>query len=168
LSARPGILPCIHRWIVPRACARFLFSREIMKRKRASQKQLESLCGQLHPDDGVDPSEFFRPSRKREAAHRKVQQLCQQVAETLSLVLGEEFDELRIVSVSPAPDTSQLAVLVAPAVAGSPVDPTAIMSRLSAAAGRLRAEVASAITRRRAPKLLFHFVALPAGGEEET
>ena len=120
------------------------------------------LCGELHPDDGLDPTEFFRPRRKLDSSRRKTRQLCHQVAETLSLVLSGEFDdelrELRIVSVTPAPDASQLLVLVAPAVAGNNLNPDAVLAKLGLASARLRSEAAAAITRRRAPKLLFQFV----------
>jgi hypothetical protein len=134
-----------------------------MNRKRSSKKQMQLLCGEVHSDDGVDPTEFFRPTRKSNSNHRKAQQLCHQVADTLSLVLsgefGEELRDLRVVAVTPAPDVTQLLVLVAPAVAGSTVDPDTVIAKLTAVAGRLRSEVAMSITRRRAPKLLFQFVA---------
>ncbi len=134
-----------------------------MNRKRFSKKQMQSLCGEIHSDDGVDPTEFFRPTRKSNSNHRKAQQLCHQVADTLSLVLsgefGEELRDLRVVAVTPAPDATQLLVLVAPAIADSNVDPDAVIAKLAAVAGILRSEVVMAITRRRAPKLLFQFVA---------
>jgi ribosome-binding factor A len=140
-----------------------------MSHKRFSKKQMQSLCGEVHSDDGVDPNEFFRPSRKRSGSLRKVQQLCRQVADTLSLVLGGEFGEelrdLRIVAVTPAPDASQLLVLVAPAVGAGRAAPDDVRASLAAATGRLRSEVASAITRRRAPKLLFQYVDGQAGEE---
>lgn len=142
-----------------------------MNRKRVSKQEMQSLCGEIHPDDGVDPKDFFRPSRRRNSNHRKAQQLCQQVAETLSLVLsgdfGEELSDLRIVAVTPAPDATQLLVLVAPAFADRMLDPNVVMARLTAAAGHLRSEVASAITRRRAPKLLFQFFAGSTGEEAQ-
>jgi hypothetical protein len=47
-----------------------------MNRKRFSKKQMQSLCGEIHSDDGVDPTEFFRPTRKSNSNHRKAQQLC--------------------------------------------------------------------------------------------
>jgi ribosome-binding factor A len=56
-------------------------------------------------------------------------------------------------------------VLVAPAVASNELNPDAVLAKLAAAAGRLRSEVAAAITRRRAPKLLFQFVAGQSEGE---
>lgn len=140
-----------------------------MTRKRISEKKLQPLCGEVHPDDGIDPAEFFRPTRKRNSNHRKAQQLCHQVADTLSLVLSGEFGQalrdLRIVGVRPAPDASQLLVLVAPAIADDSLDPDAVIAELTVAAGRLRSEVAAAITRRRAPKLLFQLVAGPSAEE---
>jgi ribosome-binding factor A len=140
-----------------------------MNRKRPSKKQMQSLCGEIHADDCIDPTEFFRPARKRNKNHRKAQQLCHQIADTLSLVLsgelGDELADLRVVSVSPAPDSTQMLVLVAPAVPDSVIDPEAVIARLEEVAGRLRCEVASAISRRRAPKLLFQFIAGQSSAE---
>lgn len=169
LSLGPGSLASFSRINLFDTCALLLralsplHEREHMNRKRVSKKRMQSLCGEVHPDDGVEPAEFFRKGRKKNPNHHKAQQLCHQVADTLSLVLngdfGEELRDLRIVAVTPAPDASQLLVLVAPAVAGDSPDPDAVLARLAAAAGCLRSEIAGAITRRRAPKLLFQFVA---------
>jgi ribosome-binding factor A len=133
-----------------------------MNRKRFSKRSMQPLCGEIHSDDGIDPHEFFRSARQKSNQNRKVLQLCRQVAETLNLVFsnefGEEIGDVRVVAVAPAPDASQLLVVVGPAVAGSVVDPVTVVSSLTAAAGRLRSEVAAAITRRRAPKLLFQYI----------
>lgn len=133
-----------------------------MNRKRISKKNVQSLCGEIHPDDGIDPKDFFRPRRKRPSDQRKASQLCHQVADTLGLVLsgefGDELRDLRVVSVTPAPDASQLRVLVAPAFDGASLDANVVSEKLLAATGRLRSEVAAAITRKRAPKLLFQFI----------
>jgi ribosome-binding factor A len=133
-----------------------------MNRKRFSKRSMQPLCGEIHSDDGVDPHEFFRPARKKSNGSRKVLQLCNQVAETLNLIFGNEFGEeigdIRVVAVTPAPDASQLLVVVGPAITGTSVEAAAVVSSLTAAAGRLRSEVAAAITRRRAPKLLFRCV----------
>jgi ribosome-binding factor A len=141
-----------------------------MNRKKPSRRQLQSLCADIHPDDGVDPKEFFRPTRRSKVVDRKTLQLCSQVADTLNLVLsGECADELlqclQVVEVRPAPDASQFLVLVSPSSAGPVPDPAAIMQHLAAANGRLRAEVASAIVRRRAPKLVFQLVIGTSPGE---
>jgi len=142
-----------------------------MNRKRLSKKKMQSLCGELHPDDGIDPAEFFRTTRKSKlkSEDHKARQLCHQVAETLNLVLSDELGDalgdLQIVSVAPAPDASQLLVLVAPAVAGDLLDADVVLAGLAVALGRLRAEVAASITRRRAPKLLFQYIAGSSTGE---
>jgi ribosome-binding factor A len=69
------------------------------------------------------------------------------------------LQSLQVIEVRPAPDASQLLVLVSPASNDSAVDPAMVLKHLAVANGRLRAEVASAIVRRRAPKLIFQFVA---------
>jgi ribosome-binding factor A len=142
-----------------------------MNRKKPSRRQLESLCADVHSDDGADPKQFFRRSKKRsfppsergQTVHRKTLQLCSQVADTLNLVLsGECADEvlqcLQVVEVVPAPNASQLLALVSPASTDSTLDPATVLKHLAVANGRLRAEVAGAIVRRKAPKLIFQFV----------
>ena len=94
---------------------------------------------------------------------RKARQLCRQVAETLDLVLsGDSRDEilqsLRVVSVDPAPDATQLLVVVRSDLPGERFDPQLIATRLKEHSGRLRCEVAASITRKRAPAILFQIV----------
>jgi len=84
------------------------------QRQRA---EMSALCGELREDDGVDPRDLFKPSRKRDREHRKAKQLCRQVQKTLDLVLsGEIRDEslsgLKIVSITPGADSSRLMVTV--------------------------------------------------------
>lgn len=91
-------------------------------------------------------------------------QLCRQVQRTLSLVLSGEFDDdillsLHVVSVVPAPDASQLMVTVQCLSSDPPIEPTQIIQRLHAVTGKLRSEVASAISRRKTPGLLFQVMA---------
>jgi len=130
-----------------------------MTAKKTSKKEMLPLCGEIHPEDGMDPREFARKGRPRKG-DRKVRQLCSQVADTLSQVLsGECGDELlqslQIVAVDPAPDATQLVVTVRAGLPGEVVDPGEVSARLANNMGRLRYEVAAAITRKRAPKLLF-------------
>jgi ribosome-binding factor A len=114
--------------------------------------------------------------RRRKARH-KDQQLCRQVAQNLGLALAGCADawlrDLNVADVVPAPDAGRLLVSVYPMTAlasGEPGEPGGVMSveqmsqilgRLEAAAPMLRREVASAITRKRAPELLFRVV--PSG-----
>lgn len=111
---------------------------------------------------GRDP--FPAPSHAR-----KDLQLCRQVADTLQLVLGDCGDDclrdLHVVRVVPAPDASQLLVIVGSPPGETPAEPRAVMERLQARAPAFRAEVARAITRKRAPALLFEYLAGPGGAE---
>ena len=141
-----------------------------MNQKKPSRRQLESLCADVHPDDGMDPKLFLRrhkrppPLREAHPVHRKTLQLCSQVADTLNLVLsGECSDEflqsLQVVAVRPAPNAAQLLVLVTSSLNDPVPDAATISAHLAAANARLRAEVAAAIVRRRAPKLVFQYLA---------
>jgi ribosome-binding factor A len=130
---------------------------------KKTREQLRTYCGQLQEDDGVDPRQFFRLQQDREKRNRKALQLCKQAAVTLELALSGEFGDeylqnLEVVSVEPAPNTSQLAVTLRMLDATFDLDETS--RRLEAVAGRLRAAIASAITRKRTPKLMFRVVKL--------
>jgi len=136
--------------------------------------RLRALCGELHDDDGVDPRKFFRSNRKRDQAGRKSKQLCRQVQKTLDQIFsGEMRDELlaalRIVSVSSSDDASALVVTVVADLPPDRFDRARIEVRLASMAGRLRSEVAGAITRKRTPLLVFDLLGpqgeLPASGE---
>jgi ribosome-binding factor A len=98
-------------------------------------------------------------SRSHGRAAHKAAQLCRQASQALSLALADSSDdllrELTVVSVDPAPDASRLLVTVAPAASSAAVSPVELLARLDAASGWLRREVASAITRKRAPELMF-------------
>jgi ribosome-binding factor A len=133
-----------------------------MPLKKPSRKEILSLVAEIRPEDGIDPRELAHKDRPRKE-QRKARQLCAQVAETLSLVLSGEcgddlLQNLQVVSVEPAPDASQLVVTLGPAVGGERLDPAEVLLRLDGVAGKLRYEVAAAITRKRAPKLVFRVV----------
>lgn len=130
-----------------------------MKRK-SSRKNFETMCGQPGTEDGLDPRDYFKPTRQRRDT-RKDWQLCRQVFETLNYVLsGGSHDEvlqgLLVSEVVPAPDATRLLVTVQSLDVG--VDPTAILQSLQLAMGRLRAEVARSISRRQVPELAFQVV----------
>jgi ribosome-binding factor A len=97
---------------------------------------------------------FEAPTRR---PHRKTLQLCRQVREALTWVLGSATGDERLAAcsieaVEPLPGGNRLLVKV-----GVPPDvPTIEVSqRLAAAAPALRTEVAQAITRRKVPELVF-------------
>jgi ribosome-binding factor A len=100
------------------------------------------------------------------SATRKAQQLCRQVAETLSQVLSGECADsvlqgLQVLAVDPAPSSRQLLVTVA-GEAGRPVNAAEIRERLDAASPWLSCQVAAAVTRKRAPRLAWLVVPPPS------
>lgn len=130
---------------------------------KRTREQLLAHCGEIHDDDTVDPREFFKASRPEKKEFRKAKQLCRQVAETLDQILsGDASDDvlrgLRIADVLPAPDTSRLLVTLFVDCDPAAFDRPLVEERIAQAKGRLRAEVAAAITRRKAPNLVFEVI----------
>ena len=122
---------------------------------RRAREQMRALCGEIHEDDGVDPREFFKSGRSRRKPDHKTARLCGQVAQTIDQILsGETGDDdlrcLRVASVRPAPDAARILVSVV-----ADFNRARAEARLQGASGRLRTAVAAAITRRKAPSLLF-------------
>jgi ribosome-binding factor A len=114
-------------------------------------------------DEDADlPSQFVTKTRNHKD-NRKAKQLCRQVAETLDLVLSGDCDDellqsLHVISVVPAPHSSRLLVTVSADLTAEQYDRQQILSRLEEQAGRLRAEVAASIHRKRVPVLVFDVV----------
>jgi ribosome-binding factor A len=138
---------------------------------RRSAKKLRPLCAQTSEEDGLDPREFFREGKQARRPNRKALQLCGQVANLLNQIFSGECGDdllrsLNVISVAPAPDASQLLVLVAQNPNEPTVPPGEILVRLDGASGMLRSLVAAAVSRRRAPKLRFH-VAGPSPSMED-
>jgi ribosome-binding factor A len=130
---------------------------------KPSRKRLRTLCAEVGPDDGTDPRVSFRKDGSRSKPGHKARQLCQQVLEILDTLLAaqggdDRLLDLAVVAVEPAPDASRLLVTIAPRPSERPPDPRAILASLDRASGRLRSEVASAITRKRAPLLAYRVV----------
>ena len=141
-----------------------------MKRRRWNTPR-QMPAADLFADDLQSAEEVFRkPSRNK--SDRKVLQLCRQVQRAISLTLGGHcadpmLQDLVVESVTPAPDASRLAVLVylaesaeeAAQASGSPPVPLfELLERLERARPLFRREVAAAITRKRAPELVFQIV----------
>ena len=140
-----------------------------MTRQERTTDLLARFRGAIDADDGADPREFFKREGFAARTGRKSHQLCAQVADTLSQVIGGEcgdcvLQSLTVLDVSPAPDASQLLVQVGPLNADTTLTTAEVMAALDRAAGWLRTEVAGAITRKRAPRLVFRYVPLRPDG----
>lgn len=131
-----------------------------MSRRKRQANEWMNLAANLGREDGGDPREFHsKPWNAPRKANRKGQQLCEQVREALLTSLpgcaDRVLQSLVVVGVQPAPNSGRLLILVA--IPGD-VDQCGVTEALSRANGFLRAQVAAAIHRRRAPELSFEVI----------
>lgn len=117
--------------------------------------------------EALDENESCSPSSRRQV-ERKTRQFCRQVQRALNFALADfgicdGAGGLFVEEVSPAPDCGRLLVHVL-IPGGLPV--ADVMIELGRAMPRLRSEVASAITRKRAPELCFVPANQDGGGDD--
>lgn len=119
--------------------------------------------GRTNASPRVDTDSLFEFGAKRRGEHKDLQ-LCRQAEEALSEALAslrdDVLEDVVLINVMPAPDASRLEVIVE-APPGALVKE--VLDRLEKRAGLFRAEVAEAITRKRAPTLAFRVVRREAG-----
>lgn len=134
-------------------------------RTNSRNEKWKEFCQQLGEGDGVDPrtvSHRSSGSHQRDQ-NRKTQQLCQQVAHVLEIVLtGEARDadlqDLNVVSVAPAPHAGRLLVAVRSWADDAVSRWSEISEKLRRATPWLRSELAASISRRKTPDLVFQLV----------
>jgi ribosome-binding factor A len=145
-----------------------------MRHHTFSIEQISVPYAEAGEDDGHGPTlHAWRQHRARRArraeshgraADRKAWQLCRQVAVTLDEVLAECGDGvlrgLRVVSVAPFPDASRLLVTVTSIDdrPGRLIGADRVLEHIERATGHLRSEIAAAVTRKRAPVLVYQLV----------
>ncbi|MEL6181245.1 MAG: ribosome-binding factor A, partial [Myxococcota bacterium] len=93
--------------------------------------------------------------------HHKLKQLCRQVRHAVDDALASECDDpllhnLMVCSVQPAPHAGRLRIILESTWPDDTFNADEALARLNALKGLLRAEVASAINRRRVPELTFY------------
>jgi ribosome-binding factor A len=120
---------------------------------------------QASPESRESPHGAGASLSRARHGDRKARQLCRQVQRALNLALADRHEddglnELFDDDVTPAPDCARLLVhVVIPASRSL----TAVMASLRQDTPRLRSEVATAISRKRAPELSF-VPAMPEDG----
>jgi len=142
-----------------------------MRQHFPSKSKIRGLCAEPGEDDGVDPHLSARrmvhhlrsrrsgsgPEGADRPVDRKACQLCRQVAVTLDEVLAECGDPvlqgLHVMGVSPFPDATRPMVTVAPVDDQTGLE--VVLDHLQRANGHLRCEVATAVTRKRTPLLMY-------------
>ncbi len=132
-----------------------------MSSRRSLKKRLSALEAEAMAEDGrcgrlrlwTQPT-AVRASRTDD---RKARQLCRQIERTLHSVLAESRDDvlrdLMVESVEPAPNTSRLLVTVTSLETDARTE--IVLAHLDRATPRLRAEIATAIQRKRLPELAY-------------
>jgi ribosome-binding factor A len=116
---------------------------------------------------GRSPSlDELYPEVREAGFDRKTLQLCKQVQRVLASALsGEIADEalqsLMVDAVEPAPIANRLRVVLL--TSSSTWTESELRERLARAQGWLRAQVAQAVNRKRAPELAFEVVCLAPG-----
>ena len=140
----------------------------ILKPKKKLNRPDDGLVAERHDDDGLDPR--FDPSPypgRQDGRDRKQLQLCKQAARALQTALSGEcadpvLNQLEVVSVLPMRGGNLLEACVRQADDPPPAEDAEVLARLQTVTGFLRAAVAEAIVRRRAPEL--RFTVMPSTG----
>lgn len=132
-------------------------ARNRRRRGKSGDEQMNEYEQTNDPYAGADADVLFgRSESSRRTAGHKDEQLCEQVFQILSYVIGSLEDDvlsaLAIESVSPGVDSSRLLVTVV-AMDTHPIDD--IVERLAKSRGLLRSEIAAGIHRKRTPELSF-------------
>jgi|SRR5579871_5409595 len=131
-----------------------------MGSRNSSRKRFEAWsrekANEIHASE-TPSTEGAQPQRRFD---RKALQLCRQVSRTLNYTLSECGDrvlsDLYVESVEPAPDATRLLITV---MTSDPSrGPADILAHLYQASGRLRAEIATDIHRKKVPELTFRCV----------
>ena len=135
-----------------------------MKQNENRKDICPGLVGSIQPGDGLDPR-FDRTDSKKGSKKDgyKASQLCTQVRSTLELAVPEALAnsiyDVVVIDVQSAPNTTNLLVLVQSTLhCNDLVELQNIESALASKAGFLRSTVAHAISRRKAPNLIFRVV----------
>lgn len=123
-----------------------------------------------HHDPAADPNVLFGAAVPAQA-QRKLEQLCRQVEERLALVLAGEVDDPHVaaltpIAVEPEPGSGNLVVVLALPPGAGAGEAARVARRLEVLRSFLRAEVASAIHRKRTPNLVFRIVPAPRHPED--
>ncbi len=135
-----------------------------MKQNRRDSKESHF----VDPDflEALEDNDPGNESSRRQV-ERKTHQFCRQVQRALNVAFADRpselFDGLFVEEVSPAPDCGRLMVRV---LVPEGLSIVGVMMALSQESPRLRSEVASAITRKRAPELCFVPVCSEGAGDE--
>jgi len=133
------------------------------------RNEAKSLCGELGPEDGIDPRILNR-GESRKKGHYKTLQLCKEAGRVLSLVLAGDMEDpnlqaLEIIEVSADGNGQFLRVTVAYAGEKSALYALKTNNSLNQIKGYLRSTISHSVQRKRVPDLKFSVIKLKTKGE---
>jgi len=122
-------------------------------------KKARLFCGEIGPDDGVDPRLVARATDRKTRNH-KGKQLGKEARHMLSMVFAGELSDpvlqnLEVIDVSASDDGQFLIVSLAATGTGFEFDETQVLEKCQAVQGYLRSAIASSVKRKRVPTLKF-------------
>lgn len=133
-----------------------------MNQSKAWLNEARNLCGEVDPEDGIDPRIIAR-ARDRKPENHKSRQLGKEARNTVSMVITGElvdpvFQDLTVVDVTATDDGQFLIVSLLAGDAGFEVDEIEILEKCKAVQGYLRSAIAQAVKRKRIPALKFELL----------
>lgn len=133
-----------------------------MKQSKDWLNEARKFCGDIGPDDGIDPR-FIARTMDRKARNHKSRQLSKEARHTLSMIFSGElgdpvFHELEVVDVAAADDDQFLIVSLARLDKNVEASEAQILEKCQAVQGFLRAAIAGSVKRKRVPTLKFELL----------
>ena len=130
-----------------------------MDKSRDWLNEARQLCGQIGPQDGIDPRIIAR-ARNRDPASHKSKQLGKEARHILSMVFAGElndpvFQDLEVFDVAATDDGQFLVVSLAITDTSARIDEAQILEKCQALQGYLRSAIATSVKRKRVPMLKF-------------
>ena len=133
-----------------------------MKQSEDWLNEARQLCGDIGPDDGIDPRLIARATDRKTKSH-KSRQLGKEAKHTLSMVFAGElgdpiFQQLEVIDVAATDDGQFLIVSLAGMGKSTEATEAQILEKCQAVQGFLRAAIAWSVKRKRVPTFKFKLV----------
>ena len=125
-------------------------------------KKVRLFCGEIGPDDGVDPRIVAR-AMDRKTRNHKGKQLGKEARHCLSMIFAGElgdpvFQDLEVIDVAATDDGQFLIVSLVRLDTNGELDDALVVEKCQAVQGYLRAAIASSVNRKRVPVLKFELL----------
>jgi len=132
-------------------------------------EQANQVCGEIGPDDGIDPR-YLHEGHGRKSVSYKTMQLCKEAGKVLSMIfngeLGEPIlNELQVIRTDSEGEGQFIRVTLGHIDPELVLDEGEVMSALSRVKGYLRTAIAQQINRKRMPALKFKYAGLIEQGD---